>query len=237
MKKQLPIRHFYQVMVVVLGILLTASCQKPDEVQTFDDVFDVSGIMDLNQSIDTSNSLSSLAGLFENADLNIGEGISASKLEQMYTFLEKNIELSASETDRLLRNDPDALMEVLSRFGNLPAEFGDKNMNFDDLEQSSMSRYLLEQKEKPGVNYYPEDFYSAVQAYKNYIEKCVIWPLKKIHIKVLHDQSELPDDAQFMYIVLIAWNNNWKMWWSYWYYGNTIYKIKHKGGSGSFPGC
>ena len=237
MKKQLPIRHFCEVSVVVLGILLTTSCQKPDEVQTFDDVFDVSGIMDLNQSIDTSNSLSSLAGLFENADLNIGEGISASKLEQMYTFLEKNIELSASETDKLLRNDPEALLQVLTRFGNLPAEFGDKNMNFDYLEQSSMSRYLLVQKEKPGFNYYPEDFYSAVQAYKNYIEKCVIWPLKKIHIKVLHDQSELPEGALLKCYVLITMNNNWDMWWSYWTYGNIIFKIKHKGGSGSFPGC
>ena len=236
MKTQLPIKHFCQVIVMVLGILFTASCQKPDEVQTFDDVFDVSGIMDLNQSIDTSNSLSSLAGLFENADLNIGEGISASKLEQMYTFLEKNIELSASETDRLLRNDPEALLQVLTRFGNLPAEFGDKNMNFDDLEQSSMGRYLVVQKEEPGIKYYPEDYYSAVQAYRKYIEKCIIKPMKRIHVILLHDQSELPFGAELECYVLITMNNNWDMWWSYWKFGNIIYKIKHKGGSGSFPG-
>jgi hypothetical protein len=106
MKKQLPIRHFCQVIVVVMGILFTASCQKPDEVQTFDDVFDVSGIMDLNQRIDTSNSLSSLAGLVEGLDLNVSGSISASKLEQMYTFLEKNIALSASKTDKLCETIP-----------------------------------------------------------------------------------------------------------------------------------
>jgi hypothetical protein len=150
-EKTVTIRHFCRLLWWLWGFYYRLM-QKPDEVQTFDDVFDVSGIMDLNQRIDTSNSLSSLAGLFENADLNMGEGISASKLEQMYTFLEKNIALSASETDKLLRNDPEALLQVLNRFGNLPAEFGDKNMNFDDLEQSSLGRYLVVPGKNPVSN-------------------------------------------------------------------------------------
>jgi hypothetical protein len=222
--------------MAVTGILLFASCQKPDKVQKFDDVFDVSGIKDLNQKIDNSTSLSGLAAIVEGSDLNVPGSISASKLEQMYTFLEQNIRLSDSEIDKLLQNDVNTLQQVLTRFGNLPAEFGDKNMNFDDLGKSAFSRYLLVQKEEPGINFYPEDYYSAIQAYRGYIENCIIKPMKKIHTVVLHNQNQLPHGAHFEYYVLIAMNNNWAMWWSYWRYGNIIFKIKHKGGSGSFPG-
>jgi len=71
---------------------------------------------------------------------------------------------------------------------------------------------------------------------EKYIEKCIIKPMKRIHVILLHDQSELPVGAVLKCYVLITMNNNWDMWWSYWKYGNIIYKIKHKGGSGSFPG-
>jgi hypothetical protein len=222
--------------MVALAILLFNSCQKPDKVQQFDDIFDVSGVISLNEKIDNSNSVSGLADLVPESGLNVPENMSIEKLEEMCTFLEQNIKLSDDETDKLLKNDPNTLLEVITRFGNLPAEFGDKDMNFEELSKSTFSKYLLVQKEEPGVNYYPDDYYSAIQAYRGYIENCIIKPMKKLHTVVLHDQSQLPHGAKFQYYVLIAMNNNWAMWWSYWRFGNIIFKIKHKGGAGSFPG-
>lgn len=235
MKKFYSFKNLCKISAAGL-VFLTVSCQKPDEVQTFDDIFDISGIMDLNQKIDTAKNLGSLSDLVKDATLNVSENLTAEKVEKMYTDLEDAIQLSMSEKEKLLRNDPEALMQVLTRFGNLPPEFGDKNAKFDDLKSSPVNRYLLVQNGMPGINYYPEDYYSAIQAYKRYVEKCIIWPLKKIHFILLHDESELPDDANLWFYILITRNNNWDMWWSYWYYCGKIYRIKHKGGSGSFPG-
>lgn len=236
MKKLYSIKLSFHVIAVAIGLALTISCQKPDKTQTFEDIFDVSGIMDLNQKIDTSNSLTSLAELVKNANINVSETLTAEKVEKMYSSLEQSLQLTVSEKEKLLRNDPDALIEVLKRFGNLPPEFGDKSSKFEELEKSSINKYLLVHNGTPGLNYYPEDYYSAIQAYRRYVEKCIIWPLKKIHIVLLHDESQLPKHAVLMYYILITRNNNWDMWWSYWWYGCTIYRIKHKGGSGSFPG-
>lgn len=235
MKKIYSFRNLCKISVAGL-VFLTFACQKPDEVQTFDDIFDISGIMELNQKIDTARDLATLSALVNDAKLNVAEDLTAEKVEKMYTVLEEAIQLSMSEKERLLRNDPEALMQVLTRFGNLPPEFGDKNAKFDDLKNSPINRYLLVQNGVPGINYYPEDYYSAIQAYRRYVENCIIWPLKKIHIILLHDQSELPKKAHLMFYILITRNNKWDMWWSYWWYGCKIYRIKHKGGSGSFPG-
>lgn len=236
MKKHLLLKNLNKVLFFTLGIILIPGCQKQKDVLTFDDVFDISGVESLTQGIDRANDLTGLSDLVDRTDMNTPESISAAKLEYMYKYLEENIQLSSSEKDMLLRNDPDVLNEVISRFGNLPAEFGDKNMDFSDLRSSSLNRYLLAHKSEPGTDYYPEDYYSAVQAYKGYIENCIIKPLKKIHEIVLKDESQLPDGAELKLLVLIVSNNNWDMWWSYWKYGDTIYRIKHKGGSGSFPG-
>jgi hypothetical protein len=221
--------------VASFAIVYFTSCTKNEEIQTFDDVYDVSGILALNRSIDTCQSTASLASLIKDMDMPVPSGISISRIDEMCTALQKSLELTDSETDKLLRNDPDALLSVLERFGNLPEEFGDKNMSFADLENSPMNRYRLIQKEEPGINYYADDYYSAVQEYRRFIESCVIKPLMHIRTVVLKDQSELPAGANFEYYVIITINHNWAMWWSYWRYGNTIYKIKHKGGASSVP--
>lgn len=236
MKTRKTFSYFCRTFTALAGILLLVSCQKVDKVQKFDDVFDISGIMDLNARIDSAKSISGLTTIIEGSGLKVTETISASKLEQMYSSLEQNIKLSETETERLLHNDPNTLLQVIERFGNLPAEFGDKNTNFEELGTSPLKKYLLVKREEPGINFYPEDYYSAVQAYRGYIENCIIKPIKKLHTIVLHDQNQLPNGAVFQYYVLITRNNNWDMWWSYWRFGNIIIKIKHKGGSGSFPG-
>lgn len=223
------------MILLFAGMLLISSCEKHARVLTFDDVYDVSGILNLDNSIDTSASVTSLANIVSNIQLNVPQAMTTDKLDEICATLEKNLELTQDETDRLLRNDPDALMEVLERFGNLPAEFGDKNMDFSELENTDMRRHMLVEKEAPGIDYYPDDYYSAVQAYRKYVEKCIIKPLKHIRIIELHSQSQLPRGAHFEYYVFIKMNHHWAMWWSYWRYGNCIYKIRHKGGWGSFP--
>jgi hypothetical protein len=230
------IRSFCLVLVTISLISLLSSCQKHEKELTFDDVYDVSGITVLNNRIGTSENVAGLASLAKDLNLTVPADLSVSKLDEMCTTLERNLELTDSETDRLLRNDPEALLSVITRFGDLPSAFGDKNMSFSDLVNGPMNQYLLKQKTEPGINYYPEDYYSAVLAYKGYIEKCVIEPLKHIETVVLKSQDQLPEGADFDGFVLIAMNNNWSMWWSYWSYCNTIYKIKHKGGANSFPG-
>lgn len=236
MKKLYLLKKLYPVYLIMAIMLVIASCRKPDNSKTFEDVFDISGIMDLNKEIDKASTVSDLARLVEGEDLNATESISASKIEQLIAVIEKNLELSASETDKLLRNDPEALMQVLMRFGDIPAGLSDKNMNFGELRNSKMSRYLLVQREEPGIDYYPDDYYSAIQAYRRFVENCVIKPLRKIHVILLHDQSQLPSGAVLAGYEVITMNNKWDMWWSYWRWGCVMFKIKHKGGHGSYPG-
>lgn len=230
MKTIASTKSFYKVLLTISSILMLTACEKNEKAQTFDDVFDISGVVALNKSIDNCTSVASLTSLVRDLNLDVPAKMSSSNLDDMCKALEKNLELSVEETDRLLKNDPEALLSVLTRFGELPAEFGDKNMDFSELENSKMKDYLLKQKEEPGINYYPDDYYSAIQAYRDYIEKCVIQPLKHIREIELKSQDQLPEGAHFEYYVLIAMNHNWTMWWSYWRCGNNIYKIKHKGG-------
>lgn len=237
MKKLYSLSKFYPFICLSAMMLIIVSCSKPDNTKTFDDIFDVSGIENLNRSIDKASSVSELSQLFEDVDLNITESITAEKIEQIYTTLEKNIQLSQDEIDKLLMNDPETLLDVLSRFGNMPQELSDKYMDFSELENSPLNSYLLMQREKPGITYYPDDFYGAVQTYRKYVENCIIKPLRKFHFVILlHDESQLPPGAKLEYYVLITMNNNWDMWWSYWSWGWYMFKIKHKGGHGSFPG-
>ena len=178
-------RSYCHVFVTILAVLLFTSCEKHEKAQTFEDVFDVSGINTLNQSIESSSSVAGLASIVQDISLTVPDAISVSKLDEICTMLENKMELTDSETDKLLKNDPDALVSVIRRFGELPSEFGDKDMDFTDLQNSSLSQYLLVKRDEPGINYYPDDFYSAVQAYRSYIEKCVIKPLK--HVRILKD--------------------------------------------------
>lgn len=236
MKKLYPLKKLSPVCIMLALMLFFSSCRKPDNTKTFEDVFDVSGIENLNVEIDKAKSPDDLTKLVEDVDLNVSEEISAERIEQLIKTIEQNLELSDSETDKLLRNDPEALLQVLERFGNIPVELSDKNMDFRQLQNSPLSRFTLVEREEPGSDYYPEDYYSAIKEYRRFIEKCVIWPLKKIHVILLQDESQLPPGAKLEYYVLIAMNNKWDMWWSYWRWGCFMFKIKHKGGHGSFPG-
>jgi hypothetical protein len=223
-------KSFYKFLLTISFILMLTACEKNQKALTFDDVYDVSGITVLNNRIETSQSIADLASLVKDLSLNVPADMSVSKLDEMCTRLEKNLELTDSEIDRLLRNDPDALLSVVTRFGDLPSEFGDKDMSFSDLESGPMNQYLLKQKTETGINYYPEDYYSAVQAYRGFMEKSVIKPLKQIAAIQLNSKDQLPKGAELNYFVLIAMNNNWTMWGSYWNYCQIIHKIKHKGG-------
>jgi len=237
MKKQILFRTMVLIAVFSINVVFTA-CQKSEEVQTFNDVFDTEKIQTLNDLVAQSSSLADLPAEFQQVDISIPDGLYNITIADMISSYEKNIELSGSEIDLLLKNDITTFLQVTDRISGLPVQLKALNINFNELKKSSLNKYLLVQKQEPD-QYYIDDYYHSVIELQNYMKNYVIQPLKDFNILIeksptLKSAQKQPDPT--VTYQLIVSNNNWDMWWTYTQVGKKIVKTKHKGASGSFPG-
>ena len=236
MKNQMRFVHYFFMIVLLSSIILLTYCEKSRRVQTFNDVFDISGITDLNNNIDTVETIDGLYSLVGNPEVNIPAELDSVSFDELINYYEQNIELTSNETDLLLQNDLPTFLAVIDRFGTLPPPINDGELDSADLEKSDANIYLVELKEDISVDYYPDDLYASVKAYQDYLKNCELKHLKKLKkLKeiTLKNPNKLPAGAIFLYYKLIHKHNHKKVWWSYWRYGNIIYKIQHKGGKNS----
>jgi hypothetical protein len=220
---------------IVTLILIFASCEKTYEIQTFNDVFDTSGVKALNGKISHPESIAGLNGEFAKVNLTIANALETVTLDEMLIHFRQSIELSPVEIDMLLKNDSRTYIDVINRFGSMPAQMN--SLTADDFKQvksSSLNSYLLKIKDEP-ENFYSSDYYTAVLEMQKYIMAEVIEPmsvLKNAVITIPPGSGEYPEST-ILYYKLIVSNNVWDMWWTYWSDGT---RTKHKGAAGSFPG-
>jgi len=223
------------VALLLMGVILF-SCQKDQYIQKFDDVFDLSGVNELNMKIENASSISDLTGEFTNVNITVPEGLQHVDLNQIIEEYKSNIKLSSTEVDMLLKNDSKTYIDVINRFGSLPAQIKDLNLNFEEVKSSPLNKYLVRQKVQTD-NFYSDDYYSAILAYRNFIESEIIQPMENLNramnLKSAGNSQTVTEEEVYPYYVLITSNNNWDMWWAYW---NDGTRTKHKGSSGDFPG-
>ncbi|MBL7967505.1 MAG: hypothetical protein JNK09_10935 [Prolixibacteraceae bacterium] len=168
----------------VLALLFTTdftftSCQKTNEVQTFDDVFETANIQKLNGLIENSSVLSDLPEEFAKYDLKIDESILNYDVNNLALTLEKKIALSGAEVDLLLQNDINTYNDVVERINSVAFPEGLENA-FAELPNTELNKYLLVQKEELG-DYYVDDYYNSVVELQNYTRNFVIQPLLNSH--------------------------------------------------------
>jgi len=237
MKKQILFRTLALIAMFSFTVLFPA-CQKTEEVQTFNDVFNTSKIQTLNDLVAKSSNLTDLSTEFQLADISIPEGLANITIADMIVAYEKNVELSGTEVDLLLKNDITTFLQVTDRMSGMPVQLKALNIDFNELKKSSLSKFLLVQKQEPD-QYYIDDYYHSVIELQNYMKNYVIQPLKDFNnlaqkSSMLKSAQDKPDPT--LTYQLIVSNNNWDMWWTYKQVGNKIVKTKHKGAAGSFPG-
>ncbi len=235
MKKHTILKRMPTVVFTSLLFIFVFSCKKTEYIQTFDDVFDTSGVSELNMKIANTTSLDELMETFSNVKLVIPENLEKLSLDDMIQHYTSSIELSSEEIDLLLKNDSKTYLDVVNRFGSLPGDINE--INFTELKASLLNRYLVRQKAET-VNFYSNDYYSAILAYRNFIESEVIQPMENLKkaaktIPPGNPNKGPAEDATLLYLKLITSNNNWDMWWAYWSDGT---RTKHKGAAGSYPG-
>lgn len=235
MKKHANFNRLSQIICFSFLILLF-SCDKPEKYnQKFDDVFDVSGVEALNEKISDPGSISVLNEEFANVNLDIAGALENISLDEMLAHFNKSMELSPVEIDMLLKNNSKTYIDVINRFGSLPAQM--ESLAADDfkpLRQSSLNKYLLKVKAEP-VYFYSTDYYTAILELQKYMKDEVIEPMNLLKKAVISPGKNLPPPtpATILKYKIITLNNVWDMWWTYWSDGT---RTKHKGGAGSFPG-
>lgn len=240
MKKQILIRTMVVALMLSSAVFFTA-CQKTNEVQTFNDVFNTSKIQTLNRLIENSSSLSDLPSELRQIDIAVPEALKNIQIADMISAYEKNVKLSNSEIDLLLKNDITTYLNVIDRISGMPVQLKELNLNFKELKSSSLNKYLLVQKQEPD-QYYLDDYYHSVIELQNYMKDYVIQPLRNFNTLIEKSSTlkstqkdQIVETATVTY-VLITSNNNWDMWWTYTQDGNKKNRTKHKGSAGSFPG-
>ncbi len=234
MKKQIPFNYAKKVMYLLFCFVFLLSCDKLENTQKFDDVFDISGVIELNQKIESAKTQSDLSGVFENVTLNIPDGMKDISLDEMIDHYKSNIKLSSKEIDLLLKNDSKTYIDVINRFGCLPPQIRDLNIDFGEIKSSSLNKFLVVQKSDT-ENFYSDDYYSAVLALQDFIKDAVIRPMSSLKSKVVTigpgNPNLVPDDDDGIpeRYKLITSNNIWVMWWAYWSDGT---RTKHRGAQG-----
>lgn len=221
---------------IVTLVLIFTACEKTYEIQTFNDVFDTSGVKALNEKITRQESINGLNDEFSKVNLTVTNALENVTLDEMLIHFRQSIELSPVEIDMLLKNDSRTYIDVINRFGSMPAQM--KSITADDfkpVKSSSLNSYLLKIKDEP-ENFYSSDYYTAVLEMQKYIVAEVIEPmsvLKNAVITIPPGDEDYVTEATVDYYKLIVSNNVWDMWWTYWSDGT---RTKHKGAAGSFPG-
>lgn len=224
-------------LAFLVMVFVFASCQKSIRIQTFDDVFDTSQIQALNSSVEQAKTLDDLPAEFADGSMEVPTGLEEFTAADMISYLEKNLTLSNTEMNLLLKNDSKTYLEVIDRICSLPPQVTALNYDFSAVKKSSMNKYVLLQKENL-ENFYSNDYYSAIKELQNYMKTSIIRPLNNMQTLVnnstaLKSAQMKPKPAPFVEFVLITSNNVWDMWWHYTTDGK---RTKHKGAAGSFPG-
>ena len=179
MKKHTFFNNWNKIIYLLSFAMLLVSCAKTEYIQEFDDIFDVSGVNDLNQKIEIAETLDDLSGVFDNLTFQVSEEIKNIGLDFMVDHYNRSIQLSSTEIDLLLKNDPNTYLNIINRFGSLPTQIGDLNLDFTEIKSSTLNKYLIIQKQDI-KNFYSDDYYSAVIAMQDFIKSSVIEPMSNL---------------------------------------------------------
>lgn len=238
MRKQIFTGTRMLLALTLSSTVFFTACQKSEESQTFNDVFNTAKIQNLNDLVASSTSLADLPSEFQQVGISIPDELYNITITDMIASYEKNIELSSSEVDLLLKNDVTTFLRVTDRMSGLPDQIKALNLDFSELKKSSLNKYLLVQKQEPD-QYYIDDYYHSVLELQNYMKNYVIQPLKDfnklVEVSATLKSAQSKPDPTVTYQLIVS-NNNWDMWWTYTVVGKKIVKTKHKGATGSFPG-
>lgn len=240
MKKTIIFRTM-MVALMLSPIVIITSCQKTNDVQTFNDVFNTSKIQAMSNLVENSNSVADLPTELKQVDIAVPEALNDIAIVDIISAYEQNIKLSSSEIDLLLKNDITTYLKVIDRISGMPAQLKELNLNLTEVKSSSLNQFLLVQKQEPD-QYYLDDYYKSIIELQNYMKDFVIQPLRNFNSLVEKSatlkstQKDPVVQAATVTYVLITSNNNWDMWWTYTQIGKKVEKTKHKGSAGSFPG-
>jgi hypothetical protein len=179
MKKQFLFRMMVLIAVLSIQVVFTA-CQKSEETQTFDDVFNTANIQVLNELVVNSGTLSDLPAEFSEINLEVPEALNNILISDLISAMEQKVKISNSEVDLLLQNDITTYSNIVDRIGGLTIDMEVLNNAFTEVQSSSLNKYLLIQKQELN-QYYEDDYYHSILELQNYMEDFVIKPLKNIN--------------------------------------------------------
>lgn len=243
MKKLVLLRHLSRMIFLLAAMAILLSCERTRDIQTFDDVFDISGVEKLNYQIYNAKDFTDLSAVIGAAKIIVPESFTKVTPGQLADHISRNLILSNQEIDMLLKNDSRTYIAVINRFGSLPDVMSDiSSKDFAALKASELGEYSLKVREEP-QNFYSNDYYSAVLAMQTFLTSSVIAPLQAVATvsNNSNDSKKVPPGldkepapgSTIDSFVLISSSKIWDMWWTYWSDGT---RTKHKGSAGSFPG-
>lgn len=232
MKKHTFFNCWNKIIYLLSFVIFLVSCAKTEYIQEFDDIFDITGVNELNQKIESAGTLDDLSGIFDNTVFQVPERIQNIGLDDLIDYYNNSIQLSSDEIDMLLKNDSRTYLAIINRFGSLPPQISDLNLDFAEIKSSHLNKYLIVQKQ--GIkNFYSDDFYSAVISMQDFIKNSVIGPLRNVKNMGNLKSSKIEFDDFSHRIIIIYTFDLHELWLTFLegYQGN-----QHHGGGGGHHG-
>jgi hypothetical protein len=231
MRTNAYLNFILRMTMVLTLIFVISSCQKSEKIQTFNDVFDTSGMEALNAQIATAKTLADLPAELRTSNLTVPEAFKSITPREIADWYRQNIRLTDNEVDMLLKNDSKTYIAVIDRMCSFPPQMGTFTADdFKDLKSSSLNKYLVTQKEEM-ENFYTTDYYSAVTALQDFLKSAVIEGMDRI-ITIPPGSGDTGPYGEVDHYVMISCDEVWDMWWTYWSEG---VRTKHKGAAGTGP--
>lgn len=183
MKHQIYFRMLVLIALLLSNTVFFTSCQKTNETQTFNNVFNTSNIQTFNDLMQNSSTLSDMPDDFKVFDFSVADAVNNIQVSELISSLEQNIKLSSSEIDLLLQNDITTYENVIARISTLQVPSEVLNVAFTELQNSSLTKYLLIQKQDLS-QYYNDDYYNSIIELQRYMKDFVIQPLRNFNTLV-----------------------------------------------------
>jgi hypothetical protein len=198
MKTSVNLNYTLRLTVMFALVMFVTSCQKSERIQTFNDVFDTSGIEALNTHLTQAGTLAQLPMELVNTTLKVPEKFNNVSPAEIAGWYQQNIRLTDEEIDLLLKNDSKTYIDVINRMASFPPGLGSLTADdFKDLKSSTLEKYLIKKIEEPS-NFYSTDYYSAVLALQDYLKCSVIEPMVALNNLMLKESISNTSSGQFL---------------------------------------
>lgn len=216
------------LLMFTLGLLIV-SCDKKEDTQTLDEVFDFQGLQDMNSQVTACKNLDEVAALFADADdFEVPVQLKGLSLPKVISKLETDMVINQNERNQLISNDADTYMSVIDRLGDLAFQYEKLNVDLSGISKSKIKKYNVNSKQELS-DFHMDDYYAASTELQNFISDEILAPIEYVN-NLQQEKSATLEFDQGVFIHYYTYN----LWEIFRRIREWLRNRFHNGSSGGF---